>query len=293
MHKRRHLGIRLLPALAMALAALVAVALAIGFAVLLDRQNSAVEELTLRLTELDSHMKTMEVALKQVRAQEQVPVTPFPKKLRRFRRSFVELRAYLNPQHESYNFGTAGYLGHGYFITVKHNVTSLKDPRSLKPLFSIGDLAVRYRDTDYPVQLIDQGSSEGIQGEIDDQDWAIVKADEEFDLVPLAVNLGTRLSFGDLVVRFGNDYNKGIIATTGYVGSPLEEASNILPCLTDGNPGVSGGGVLNQNGELVGLGLGRLGDGYRLTLILPLRPEMFEKIPLIRRSPVTATGQAR
>ncbi len=291
--RKRHLGLRLLPALALSLAVLVAIALAVAFGILLDRQNTAVEGLTLRLTELESHLKTMEVALKQVRTQEQMPVTPFPKKLRRFRRSFVELRAYLNAQHDSYNFGTAGYLGHGYFITVKHNVTSLKDPSSLKPLFNIGELAVRYRDTDYPVQLIDQGSSEGIHGEIDDQDWAIVKADEEFDLIPLAVNLNTRLSFGDLVVRFGNDYNKGIIATTGYIGSPLEDASNILPCLTDGNPGLSGGGVLNQDGDLVGLGLGRLGEGYRLTLILPLRPEMFEKVAFIRQKPVAASGQTR
>ncbi len=293
MRKRRRLGIRLLPALALSLAALVAVALAVGFAVLLDRQNTAVEVLTLRLTELESHLKTVELTLKQVRTQEQAPVTPFPKKLRRFQRSFVELRAYLDPTHESYNFGTAGYLGHGYFITVKHNVTSLKDPRSGKALFNIQDLAVRYRNTDYPVQLVDEGNSEGIQGEIDDEDWAIVKADEDFDLVPLTVNLATRLSFGDLVVRFGNDYNKGIIATTGYVGSPLEDASNILPCLTDGNPGLSGGGVLNQGGDFVGLGLGRLGEGYRLTLILPLRPEMFRKVPFIVQPTAASSGAPR
>jgi outer membrane murein-binding lipoprotein Lpp len=263
-----------------ALAVSLVIAAGVVVAFVLDRQSSAIERLATRVAQLEGAVQTAELEIKQARSQEFVPVSPFPKKLRRYRRSFVELRAYLDADHQVYNFGTAGYLGQGYFITVKHNVSPLKDPRTKKPLFKVSELAVRYHDQDFPAQVVDQGTSEGIQGEIDNQDWAIIKAEEPFDLIPLPVNLSAPVTFGDLVVRFGNDYDKGIIATTGYIGSPIEEG--ILPCLTDGNPGVSGGGVLTQNGDFVGLGLGRLGEGYRLTLILRLRPEMFQKVPFFK-----------
>ena len=55
--------------------------------------------------------------------------------------------------------------------------------------------------------------------------------------------------------------------------------TNLVTCLTDGHPGVSGGGVLNRNGELVGIPIGRMQGDYRFSFILPLRQEMFKKIP--------------
>ena len=45
--------------------------------------------------------------------------------LRDRRSSFVELYSYDNLGKT--NYGTAGYLGGGYFITVKHAVVALKD----------------------------------------------------------------------------------------------------------------------------------------------------------------------
>ena len=52
-----------------------------------------------------------------------------------------------------------------------------------------------------------------------------------------------------------------------------------MTCLTDGHPGVSGGGVLNQEGHLVGIPIGRMQGDYRFSFILPLRAEMFRKVP--------------
>ena len=43
--------------------------------------------------------------------------------LRERRNSFVELNSY--DDHGASNYGTAGYLGNGYFITVKHAVVAL------------------------------------------------------------------------------------------------------------------------------------------------------------------------
>jgi len=52
-----------------------------------------------------------------------------------------------------------------------------------------------------------------------------------------------------------------------------------VTCLTDGHPGVSGGGVLNQAGDLVGIPIGRMQGDYRFSFILPVRQEMFRKVP--------------
>ena len=54
--------------------------------------------------------------------------------LRERRNSFVELNSY--DDHGASNYGTAGYLGNGYFITVKHAVIALgqdgaADPRRI------------------------------------------------------------------------------------------------------------------------------------------------------------------
>ena len=56
--------------------------------------------------------------------QEEMGLVPV-RLLRERRESFVELNAYDNFGKTSY--GTAGYLGNGYFITVKHGVIALDD----------------------------------------------------------------------------------------------------------------------------------------------------------------------
>ena len=62
-----------------------------------------------------------------------------------------------------------------------------------------------------------------------------------------------------------------------------------MTCLTDGHPGVSGGGVLNGDGQLVGIPIGRMQGDYRFSFILPLRADMFRKVPQLH----SATTRAR
>ncbi len=63
----------------------------------------------------------------EVKRQLQTEMGLFPVRLLRERReSFVELNAIDNFGKTSY--GTAGYLGNGYFITVKHGVVALDEP---------------------------------------------------------------------------------------------------------------------------------------------------------------------
>ena len=192
--------------------------------------------------------------------------------LRNRRQSFVELYSYDDRGSSSY--GTAGYLGDGYFITVKHGVIALgqegvADPRK------ITSIKLMYEGRAINARVVDSGDA---KVEVDPGDWAILKVKENIDLPALNTNLDYQFEFADPIFRLGNDYSKGIILSTGYIGQ--RTANGLVTCLTDGHPGVSGGGVLNRNGELVGIPVGRMQGDYRFSFILPLRQEMFRKVLL-------------
>jgi S1-C subfamily serine protease len=185
-------------------------------------------------------------------------------------KSFVELYSY--DDHGSSSYGTAGYLGDGYFITVKHGVVALNQEGQSDPR-KITSVKLMYKGQLLAAKVVDAGEA---RVEVDPGDWAIVKIRERVDLEPLAVNLAYGFDFADPIFRLGNDYSKGIILSTGYVGQ--RTSNRLVTCLTDGHPGVSGGGVLNREGELVGIPIGRMQGDYRFSFILPLRPEMFRKV---------------
>jgi hypothetical protein len=186
--------------------------------------------------------------------------------------SFVELYAKDNFGHT--NYGTAGYLGNGYFITVKHAVVALgvdeANPRR------VDRIEVRINGRDVAATLVDAGDADS---EVDPGDWAILKVRQAPDLPALAVNHGYPFQFAAPIFRLGNDYSKGIVLASGYVGQRL--SNRLVTALTDGHPGVSGGGVLNQEGELVGIPVGRMQGDYRFSFILPVRLEMFRKVPAL------------
>jgi S1-C subfamily serine protease len=186
------------------------------------------------------------------------------------RQSFVELYSYDDRGSSSY--GTAGYLGNGYFITVKHGVIALgqeglPDPRRITSIKLI------YEGRPIAARVVDSGDA---KVEVDPGDWAILKVKENIELPPLNTNLGYQFEFADPIFRLGNDYSKGIIVATGYVGQ--KTPNSLVTCLTDGHPGVSGGGVLNSDGQLVGIPIGRMQGDYRFSFILPLRDEMFRRV---------------
>lgn len=190
--------------------------------------------------------------------------------LRDRRNSFVELNSYDDRGSSSY--GTAGYLGNGYFITVKHAVVALgqeglADPRKIE------SIKLNYKGRSLSARVVDYGDA---RAEVDPGDWAIVQVKEPIELPALHANFAYSFDFADPIFRLGNDYSKGIILATGYVGQ--RTANNLVTCLTDGHPGVSGGGVLNRDGDLVGIPIGRMQGDYRFSFILPLRAEMLRKV---------------
>jgi hypothetical protein len=191
--------------------------------------------------------------------------------LRDRRTSFVELYTADNLGKTSY--GTAGYLGGGYFVTVKHAVVALNDEENRSGSRRILSIKVLYQGKEIPARLVDAGDADV---EVHSGDWAIIKT-KELDLPALRPDTSFGYDFAEPIFRLGNDYSKGIILSTGYVGQ--RTSNGLITCLTDGHPGVSGGGVLNRHGDLVGIPIGRMQGDYRFSFILPIRAEMFRKIP--------------
>ena len=214
--------------------------------------------------------------VEEIKRQLQAEMGLLPVQLLRDRRkSFVELYAYDNNGRS--NYGTAGYLGNGYFVTVKHAVVALHpgedDGRR------IVSVKLRINRKDVLATVMDAGDA---RVEVDAGDWAVLRVPKPVNLPPLRVNLGFSYDFADPIFRLGNDYSKGIILSTGYIGQ--RTPNGLVTCLTDGHPGVSGGGVLDQKGELVGIPIGRMQGDYRFSFILPLRKEIFRKVPTLHQS---------
>jgi hypothetical protein len=220
--------------------------------------------------------------VEEIKRQLQSEMGLLPVRLLRERReSFVELNAYDNFGKTSY--GTAGYLGNGYFITVKHGVIALDEPVDSREARRIVSIKIRYKGRDLQAQVVDSGDA---NVEVHPGDWAIIRVKGKLDLPPLHVDTSYGYEFADPIFRLGNDYSKGIILSTGYVGQ--RTANGLVTCLTDGHPGVSGGGVLSQQGDLVGIPIGRMQGDYRFSFILPLRGEMFRKVPGIHAAETAA-----
>jgi hypothetical protein len=210
--------------------------------------------------------------VEEIKRQLQSEMGLLPVRLLRERKeSFVELNAYDASGKSSY--GTAGYLGNGYFVTVKHAVIALDDPDGHEG-HKITSIKVRVHGRDLAARVVDAGDADV---EVHSGDWAIIRVSQSVDLPALHVNPTFTYDFADPIFRLGNDYSKGIILSTGYVGQ--RTSNGLVTCLTDGHPGVSGGGVLDQDGDLVGIPIGRMQGDYRFSFILPVRGEMFRKVP--------------
>jgi S1-C subfamily serine protease len=218
-------------------------------------------------------IESREGIIEDVKRQLQSEMGLFPLNLLRQRRdSFVELYSYDDRGASSY--GTAGYLGNGYFITVKHGVVALGQ-EGVADARQITSVKLMLNGKAFPARIVDSGDA---KVEVDPGDWAILKIKEPVNLPALDLNLEYGFEFADPIFRLGNDYSKGIILSTGYVGQRIP--NQLVTCLTDGHPGVSGGGVLNRDGQLVGIPIGRMQGDYRFSFILPLRQEMFKKVRL-------------
>lgn len=226
-----------------------------------------------------------ESLVEEVKRQLQTEMGLLPLRLLRERRaSFVELYASDNLGKTSY--GTAGYLGDGLFITVKHGVVAIGDDEGDQPdARMITSVKVQYDGRLHEAEVIDAGDA---HVEVHSGDWAIIRVKDAVDLPPLEVDVRYSYEFAAPIFRLGNDYSKGVILSTGYVGQ--RTSNGLVTCLTDGHPGVSGGGVLDQQGSLVGIPIGRMQGDFRFSFILPVRAEMFRRVTHVRHVRSTQDG---
>src|SRR5688500_2606973 len=105
----------------------------------------------------------------EIKRQLQSEMGLFPVRLLRERReSFVELNAVDTAGKTSY--GTAGYLGNGYFITVKHGVMALDEAVEGRETRRIDNISIRYKGRDIPARIVDSGNA---TVEVHPGDWAI------------------------------------------------------------------------------------------------------------------------
>jgi hypothetical protein len=162
-------------------------------------------------------------------------------------------------------------------------VIALDEPVDARDSRRIVSIKIRYKGKDLNARIVDSGDA---HVEVHAGDWAIIRVRGKVDLPALRIDTSYGYDFAEPIFRLGNDYSKGIILSTGYVGQ--RTSNGLVTCLTDGHPGVSGGGVLNQQGDLVGIPIGRMQGDYRFSFILPVRQEMFRKIPALQSSTADA-----
>ncbi len=112
--------------------------------------------------------------VEEIKRQLQSEMGLMPVRLLRERRdSFVELNAYDNFGKTSY--GTAGYLGNGYFITVKHGVIALDETAEGREARRIVSIKIRYKGKDLAARVVDAGDA---NVEVHSGDWAIIRVRE-------------------------------------------------------------------------------------------------------------------
>ncbi len=197
--------------------------------------------------------------------------------LRDHEKSFVQLYAFYRKDRTNMaTAGTACYLGNRYFLTAKHIV--VQDVQPGKPPTKTTGIDIRLKGDLVPVRVVDIGETREAD-QIDTGDWAVLEADRVPEgLTPLKPNPRYSFTFGERLVRYGNDSNRGIAPAAGYVAQVSE--NGWVSWLVDSLPGCSGGGVLNNSDELVGLNGGYLDGSTRLAVIIPIRAEMFRKLPI-------------
>ncbi len=196
--------------------------------------------------------------------------------LRAHERSFVQLYSFYRKDRKAMaTAATACYLGGGYFLTARHVVFPESTPG--QPRIKASRIDIRIDNELVPVRVVDEGERRETD-QIDIGDWAVLAADRAPDgLVPLKPTPGYQFNFGERLVRYGNDSNRGIAPAVGYVAQV--SGDGWVSWLVDSLPGCSGGGVLNAKDQLVGLNGGYLDGNTRLAVIIPIRPEMFRALP--------------
>ena len=174
-------------------------------------------------------------------------------------------RALLLRQPRPSSYGTAGYLGNGYFITVKHARRGARQEGAAdRAQDHVGqDACTKARR---PARVVDSGDA---RVEVDPGDWAIIKVKEPIDLPAAAREPGFRVR-----VR-GSDLPPRQRLLEG--DHPVDRLRRAADAQRPGDlpdrrpPGRLRRRRARSRGELVGIPIGRMQGDYRFSFILPMR----------------------
>lgn len=104
-------------------------------------------------------------------------------------------------------------------------------------------------------------------------DLAFLRAEEFPDLPALSLGKSESLAEGDLVIAIGHPFGLKLTTTRGIVSNTFHDKGGVLYTQHDAalNPGNSGGPLVNEAGEIVGVNTFMLKDGQNIGFSLPVR----------------------
>ena len=188
--------------------------------------------------------------------------------------SIVELKA--ESENVGTSYGTAVIISDdGTMITNAHNITYSQ----LGQTYSFDNISIRFVDEE------NYRSANIIKFDLN-LDLAVIKLDiVDRKLQPIKIGNSTILNSGDEIFAIGNLSNKGLSISKGIVSIPSINVNynnftrNVIQCdltISDGN---SGGALINQNEQLIGITSFRLKDQsnniiYGISYCIPINTVM-------------------
>ncbi len=187
--------------------------------------------------------------------------------------SVVEIKAETDGIGVSYGSGVI-VSNDGLLVTNAHVITY----KNLGERYCFEKVSIRFVDEEdfREVSVVKYDS---------DLDIAVLQINCEHKISPMEIGNDGKLQYGDTVYALGNMSNYGLSLTSGFVAIPHVNVSyneltrNVIQCdltISDGN---SGGALINERGELVGITTFRLKDQsnnviYGISYCIPINTVM-------------------
>jgi hypothetical protein len=196
----------------------------------------------------------------------------------------LELRTYWNKDKTVVSHGSAIHVGNGYFLTVKHALYARSNGSSTPFIWSTAS-DITWNGKKIPVRVVDYSAVEPEKYDVIWGDWALVKSTQAVQIPTLNVRASYPFEYNQPIARIGNDWGFGIIPAASYLGNRLP--SGLYTSLMVVHEGISGGAIIDYQGDLIGVSIGKQNGGDNFAYIQPVIPAMLRKIPHLKVPPAS------